>query len=195
MANESGPGSGRYTTYVPPKSAKRTFFEKLFKGSNSDSTAMVGTEGGAPPYLGLDQQEAIAAAATAGNEILRGTTTDGLISGDMGHFPQGVDLSFSGKNSEFQPPNTQEKAETGQWKKAGDPANAYVPDITSPGPGKTSGSDKDQDPKITSTDIKPKYVPGAPNTGTKSPSRVSGKVWEANQLGTELPKGNSGTGL
>ena len=102
--------------------------------------------------------------------------------GDLAMFPTGVDLDFKGS------PNLDDV----KWTNAGDPANPYTPDISSPGPGKTAGTDKADDPGITPADIHPNYVPGAPGTGTKSPSATTPKVVKANELGTGAPLGDSG---
>lgn len=187
----TGPGKGRYTTYVPPKSQRRTFFEKLFKGDGSKWEAVVGDSGETPPFVGLDQAEAAMQASKAGNEILRGTATGGIVDGDQNFFPQGVDMKFTGATAEIQAPDFA-KGDDDAWKNPGDPANSYVPDITSPGPGKTEGSDKDVDPKISASDLKPAYVPGGPNTGTKNPSTTSGKLYDAQKLGGDFKKGKSG---
>ena len=64
----------------------------------------------------------------------------------------------------------------GAWKKSGDPANSFSPDLSSPGPGKTDGTDKSADPELKSSDIKPSYVPGGPNTGTKNPAAYAQKI-------------------
>jgi hypothetical protein len=186
-----GPGSGRYTVYVPPKSMRRTFFEKLFRGDGSPFEAVVGSTGHPAPYIGMDQNDAIAQAALNGNNILRAAATDGIITGDPGYFPEGVDLKFTGRGTGTDIPDFAKGAD-GLWKQPGDPANSYVPDLSSPGPGRTQGTDKDVDPKIKANDLKPAYIPGAPGTSTKSPSQTSGKLYEAQKLGTFLKKGSSG---
>ncbi len=187
----TGPGKGRYTVYVPKKSARRNFLEKIFKGDGSDFVPTVGSIQHAPPFIGMDQTDAIQAAAKFGNEILRATATDGITPSDPGMFPEGVDLKFTGRGSGVDIPDTA-AGKDGLWNRPGDPANSFVPDITSPGPGKTGGLDKDVDPKIKSSDIKPNAIIGGPNTGTKSPSTVAGKIYEAQTLGTFLNKGKSG---
>lgn len=186
-----GPGKGRYTTYVPVKSPRRSFFEKLFKGDGTAWEPVVGSSGEVPAFLGLDQQEAAIAASKVGNGILRGEDNNGIVEGDPHFFPQGVDMKFTGRTAEIQAPNTT-AGKDGMWTKAGDPANSYVPDLSSPGPGKTSPLDKSVDPKITSEDIKPNYVPAGPDTGTKSPSVTSGKLFDAQRLGADFVKGKSG---
>ena len=190
----TGPGKGRYTVFVPPKSPRRSFLEKLFKGTNTSWAPVVGSTEQAPPFVGLDQQEAIAAAVKAGNDILRGLLTDGVAAGDPGLYPNGVDLTFHGRTADIQAPDTT-AGKDGLWSKPGDPANSFVPDITSPGPGKTNGLDKDQDPKIKSVDVtgKENYVPAGPDSGTKSPDDTAQKLYESHTLGGDFTKGKSGT--
>jgi hypothetical protein len=179
-------GKGKYTTYVPPKSPRRTFFENLFKGDSTTS----------PPFYGVDQADAYKYAAKEGNDILRAAATSGIQAGDAQHFPDGVDFTYGGAKASIQAPDTSKGADDA-WVNAGDPANSYVPDLSSPGPGKTDGVDKSANPKIKSSDVKPTYVPGGPNTGTRSPTATSGKVHDANTLGdagtiTSMPDPKSG---
>jgi len=164
-------GTGKYTVYAPPANEKNTLLNKLFHSSDPVSRS---------PYQDLVGKETDARnqiTATA-NELL----VPSHQAGDLGHFPTGVDLDYKSA------PNVPDV----KWNVAGDPANPYVPDITSPGPGKTEGSDKSSDPEIKTTDIKPVYVPGAPGTGTKSPTVTSAKIVAANLLGFDAPKGDSG---
>jgi hypothetical protein len=74
---------------------------------------------------------------------------------------------------------------------SGGPANPYTPDMSSPGPGKTDGVDKSVDPEIKAEDIKPNYVPGGPNTGTKNPADYAKKI-AAQVLGVKSKMGSSG---
>lgn len=192
MANSSaGPGSGRYTVYVAPKNARRLFLEKLFKGDGTDFTAVIGSSEHGAPYVGMDQQEAIEMGAKNGNQILRGTNNNGIIDGAHAQFPEGFDLKFTGAGADIQAPNTLATADNA-WNAPGDAANSYVPDITSPGPGKTEGIEKNVNPEIKASDVKPNYIPGGPGTGTKSPSVTSGKLYDAQTLGQALRKGVSG---
>jgi hypothetical protein len=188
------PGKGKYTTYVTPKSPRRTFFETMFKGNATIQ----------PQFYGLDQDAAVVAATVEGNGILRAGDTKGIQAGDPGHFPAGVDMTYNGKKSAISAPDTL-AGKDGAWKKAGDPANSYVPDISSPGPGKTEGVDKDVDPKLGVKDLgaglslpnQPShlegYVPDGPNTGTRNPVTTSSKMYEANTLGSDVALGKSGT--
>jgi hypothetical protein len=158
------PGSGRYTTYVPVKSPRTQRLFKLFKF-------------GAPDIYEGAETNALAANVTATNakELF-----DGVVPGDPDMFGQGVSLKHANA------PDTTEVA----WSKAGDPANPYVPDLTSPGPGKTEGTEKDEDPKISSVDIKPNFDPSNPTVNTTSPSATSGRVGSLS-LGENLTPGKS----
>ena len=144
------PGSGRYTTYVPVKSPKSERLFKLFKFGAPDI------------YGGAESNDTAAAAVVERAKSVR----DGQ--GDKDMFGAGVSLEYANA------PDTTEV----KWERAGDPANPYVPDLTSPGPGKTDATDKDSDPGLKVTDIKPNFDPGNPSVGTASP------VDSANRLGT-----------
>lgn len=156
------PGSGRYTTYLPVKSSKTDRLLKLFKNG------LKSLYGG---------QESNASAAEEAVKVAK-SVIDG--SGDKDMFGTGVDLGYGKK------PDTT----TVEWSKAGDPANPYVPDLTSPGPGKTEGSDKDVDPNLTATDIKPNFDPKNPSVNTTSPSATSVRLGTTS-LGEELQLGKS----
>lgn len=173
-------GQGKYTQYAPPASDKNTLLNKLFH--SGDATAK-------PVVQDLVGKETDARAAII--EIAKNVLAPNHQTGDSGYFPAGVDLDYSGKSASVQPPDTAEGKDV-KWSKAGDPANSYIPDITSPGPGKTDGLSKDADPKIKATDIKPTYVPGGPGTGTKSPTAANAKIFAANLLGVPGKLGDSG---
>jgi len=158
------PGQGKYTTYVPVN--RRALLEKMFKGDDDIS----------PPYYGMTQDEALKAANKAGDDILRAGATDGYV--DTVTYGAGtgkVDLTYQNRVAD----PTALEVENVTWGKAGDPANPYVPDITSPGPGKTDGVDKADDPKITITDVKPNYVKSA---NTASPSDEAKVIYDNNKL-------------
>lgn len=173
-------GQGKYTTYAPVASDKNTLLNKLFK--SSDPVVQY-------PFQDLvgKETDAISVAVSQGKALLQPV----LQQGDPGHFPNGVYLDYSALNAPVQAPDTTEGVDV-KWTNAGDPANSYVPDITSPGPGKTSGLDKSTDPKIAVADLKPNYVPGGPDTGTKSPVNIGAKVHSNNLLGTVSKMGDSG---
>jgi len=180
----SGPGKGRYTTFVTKASARNSLLWKLFnKKAPNDAGVFYGSQ---EPSDNAKAAEAALARATA--EVKDGvgglSPEKGRQAGDPGMFPTGVDLSYGGTDS-LSPPNVNEIS----WKNPGDPANGFVPDISSPGPGKAGPLDKDQNPSVSPEDIKPNYIPGAPGTGTKSPSETSPVL--AKTLGKNLEKGKS----
>lgn len=185
------PGKGKYTTFNTPASARKSFLERLFKGDGTVS----------PPFYGMDQTAALAEANKRGNDILRagnfaGSTTagndvahvakDGVI--DTGDSAFGkVDLAYAGRSDaaaspgQVSPPNTLEGKDV-VWSPGG-PANSYVPDISSPGPGKTEGTDKTTNPDVKTTDIKSNFDPAKASVNTASPTSTSGKVHQANSIG------------
>ena len=156
------PGSGRYTTYVPTITAKTTYLQKLFKG------------GLAGLYDGQTSNIAAAAAASANAVKL----IDGK--GDPDLFGAGVAFGYGDA------PKTSDV----KWANPGDPANPYVPDLSSPGPGKTDGVEKDVNPQIKTTDIKPNFDPGNPTVNTTSPSSTSPRLGTLS-VGEELQLGKS----
>ena len=177
----SGPGKGRYTTYVDKASARNTLLWKLFnKKAPNDAGVFYG---GQEPSNNTTAAAAVVARATSNvtNGVGGLFPADGKQAGDPGMFPTGVDLTYG--NS----PNLSDV----EWKKAGDPANSYVPDVSSPGPGRTLGIDKDVDPGLTPADFKPNYVAAAPDTGTVSPSTTS-PVVGSSPLTKDLEPGKSG---
>jgi hypothetical protein len=156
------PGSGRYTTYLPVKTAKFERLSKLFKGGL----------GGL--YDGKETNAGAAEAAVAvAKSVLNGK-------GDQDLFGNGVSLSFG------EAPNTTEV----KWSKAGDPANPYVADLSSPGPGKTDGVDKGEDPGFTPEDIKPTFDSKNPTINTTSPSATAPRLGSIS-LGENLQGGKS----
>lgn len=163
--------TGKYTTYAPPANDKNTFLNKVFHSEDAKQKPIV------QDLVGKETEAREAVVAIAKVEL-----TPAQQQGDLNYFPQGVALNFAGA------PNTADV----KWTQAGDPSNPYAPDITSPGPGKTEGLQKDEDPKISVTDLKPNYVPGAPSTGTKTPLGISAKIIAANLLGVPTKLGDSG---
>lgn len=162
------PGSGRYTTYIPVKNEKSDRLAKLFNKNSSAGNIYAGAE---------DNSKAAAAAVEIAKSVLNG-------SGDRDMFGNGVDLSYGTESGSV--PDTAEV----KWTAAGDPANPYVPDLSSPGPGKTEGVDKDVDPKLESTDIKPNFNPKAPSAGATSPAATSKRLGTIS-LGENLQGGKS----
>ena len=187
----SGPGKGRYTTYVPLASTRNSLLWKLFNKNAANEAGVF--YGGQEPSDNIKAAEASKLRATTNvtNGVGGILPANGLQAGDPGMFPTGVDLSFG--NS---PDIT-----TVKWAKAGDPANGYVPDVTSPGAGaagapgqigelRADPSDKNADPEIGIADLKPNYLPGSPGTGTISPSSTS-KDLGSSPLGKDLTIGKS----
>jgi hypothetical protein len=158
-------GQGKYTVYAPPSGEKNTLLAKLFP--KSPTAQFVGKE---EDYRKIVLEQ--------GNLNLK----NGLQMGDS-YFGTGVNMDFVGS------PDISKGAD-GMWTRSGDPANSYTPDITSPGPGKTDGSDKNEDPGIKAVDLKPTYVPGGPNTGTRNPAEFAKKI-AAQTLGVANKMGSS----
>lgn len=164
-------GQGKYTVYAPPSSAKNNLLNKLFYSNDSVKKPIV------QDLVGKEDDARLAVLA-----IAKPALQPAVQAGDLGHFPTGVRLDFSDAPD----------LSSVKWTLPGDPANPYAPDITSPGPGKTDGVDKSVDPQISTTDLKPNYVPAAPGTGTKSPAGVVAKLIAANILGVSSKLGDSG---
>ena len=156
------PGSGRYTTFLPVKSDKTKRLLKLFKGGQGSL------------YGGEDTNAKAAEQAV----LLAKKILDGK--GDPDMFGSGVSLEYGAA------PNTLDV----KWNKPGDPANPYVPDLTSPGPGKTDATDKDVDPGIKVTDVKPNFDPANPTVNTTSPTGTSTRLGTTS-LGENLTPGTS----
>ena len=166
-------GKGKYTTYNSNNSSRKTLLEKMFAGDEKIS----------PPFLGLDNEGSRVEAVGRGNAILRAEATSGVV--DTGDLAIGkVDLSYrGGGSSTITPPNTLEGGGDVKWEKAGDPATPYFPDIRSPGPGKTEGVDKEGDPEIKTTDIKPNFDPARASDNTLSPALASPDLYASHHLG------------
>ena len=175
----SGPGSGRYTNYVPPASARNKLLSDLFNARAENEAGNI--------YGAVYQTDATAAATEAVKRAIANVNAtgaggifpeSGLQAGDPQMFPTGVDLIFTGKLSQIQPPDTAEGKDV-TWQKAGDPANSFVPDVSSPGAGppgvtRVDPMDKDKNPGLSVKDMKGEtYIPGAPGTGTTSPTVTS----------------------
>jgi hypothetical protein len=158
------PGKGKYTTYNAKE--KKSFLNDLFRGG---------------PYNGLGAEETRERVVEMGNLQLRAGKTGGKTAGDLDMFPKGVDLTYSGRDLPYGPANGE--VDTND---AGDPMNAFVPDTSSPGPGKTDGLDKDPslNPKKSPEDYKLNvggvYVPSA---NTRQPAKST--VYSKNVLGED----------
>lgn len=155
-------GTGKYTVYAPPASDKNTLLNRLFNSKDAVQKPLT------QDLVGKEEE-----ARKSIVELAKSLLQPAHQVGDLRTFPEGVDLNFGGAP----------KIEDVKWVNPGDPANAYAPDPSSPGPGKTAGTDKATDPQLKPSDLKPNYVPGAPNTGTKSPAVTNAKIVAANTLG------------
>lgn len=137
---------GKYTTYVGgAATAAHTLLSTLFPNAPFASQLANGDE--------VKAQAAVIAVATSnpGADPNGGglQPVGGIQAGDLGMFPVGVDLTFAG--SLVSAPNSPPDVASVKWTNPGDPANGYMPDVTSPtaGPGHTLGTDKTGDPTAT----------------------------------------------
>lgn len=167
----SGPGSGRYTTYVPAASPRNELLSRLF---NAKST--IGDIYGKAYQTDLSAAAAVTVARAIDKD--KGMLPSSNVQhGDINMFPQGVKFNFiDAPNIADVKWDSPKFSMSGIVTNSGGPANAYVPDISSPGVGKTQGTDKDVDPKISVADLKPDYIPGAPGTGTVAPSTTASLI-------------------
>lgn len=173
---------GRYTSYVGGGAATvaHKLLSKLFPDGPLATQVANGDEKGAQALA-----QAIATAKVA-NGVGGIQPADGIQAGDLGMFPAGVDLSFG--YTIGSPPNSSPDVTTVKWTNPGDPANPYTPDITSPGPGLTAGTDKNVDPKIAAADINP-----APSLDdVRDPSNDGPAVSANNTIGAPQKLGDSG---
>jgi hypothetical protein len=177
---------GKYTTYVGGvATSAHTLLSKLFPNapfaaqlSNADEVAT---------------QKIIAATATA--KVVAGVgglrPSNGQQQGDLGMFPQGVDLSFAGGN--LSPPNSPPNVSTVKWTKAGDPANPYIPDISSPVDLGTEGSDKNVDPGISVAEAQSiATTEDAAGQNLRNPTNDGPAIYGNNNIGSPQKLGDSG---
>jgi len=174
----------KYTTYVGGKASDaHKLLAKLFPASSEYPT-----------------MKALQEALTSGDElkahavIVKNATavvdaqgvgglmpSDGVQKGDPGMFPTAVSFGFSAA------PDVSKV----KWANAGDPANPYMPDITSPGPGKTDGKDKATDPGLDVNSVeRTDSDPAGQNL--RNPATDSKQVYANSGIGKDLPLGKSG---
>lgn len=183
MANTPGkkPGSGRYTTYVPVDSPRNRLLREIFNKRAGDAGTLYGDP---------DQTDNSAAAESVlkrAKDNSKGISPEsGLQKGDPDIFSEGVKLDYTGVVDGVSAPNPDDI----EWKKPGDPIGAFMPDVSSPGPGNTEGTQK-SDPGITQEeayqDIKGK--PFTSDANTASPQSASKNVSDKASLGNVLEKG------
>lgn len=159
------PGKGKYTNFIGNKD-KVVALRRFFKG-------------GGPDYIELNEAEAVKEAANIGNKVLRGGN-DGVVPASQNSFwPEGVDLTYSGGKSTVQPPDFSVVNDKGYLDEVGPgaPMNAFTPDVSSPGPGKTLGVEKEVGNR---PDVEPDPAKAAE---VKKPSATSPVVHRNNALG------------
>jgi len=172
----SGPGKGRYTTYVA-NSAKTPLLSKLY---NSRAAAGIGVI-----YGGADEKDNSKAAASVvktASELLSAGV------GDPSYFPNGVNMSYQGTSAVSVPDQTRLS-----WKSPGDAVGGYVPDVTSP--GATADGSVNVDPTTKTNPVslddmlsvhKEQGIPGQ-TVGTTTPASTSKSV----TIGSDLEMGKS----
>jgi len=176
------PGSGRYTSYVPVETQSANRYNKRLALFNN-----LAPEGKGDIYPGADLVEKAAKLVTAAAPKFEER-------GDTSMFPTDASANRHFENSPILSEVTWATAGG-----AGGPANPYVPDVRSPGPKKTNGTDKTPAPSDGQKDPAAyinqfeTFVPG--NTdGTKSPNTTA--TGNAGigvlPLGKELQQGKSG---
>lgn len=173
-------GEGKYTNYAPPADAagRNERLNKLFKGNAKQSS----------PYQDLvgKEEDVRKALLKIAKDKLTPEVQDSGDASVSTFAGAPVRLNYTGDANDISVPDTKEGADV-VWVQPGDSANAYAPDLRSPGPGQTdapSAENLQSDPKLSVKDLKgEKYVPGAPGTGTTSPTSTNVKVRSASELG------------
>lgn len=177
---------GRYTTYAGGvASDAHKLLAKLFP-ADANYPTMQALQGAVPAGNEAAAQVVIQKNATANVDAagvggLR--PANGVQQGDLGMFPTGVLSGYGGSPD----------VTTVKWINAGDPANPYAPDITSPGPGKTDGKDKNVDPMISIADLQEFSTtmdPGGENL--RVPSNDGPAIYANNTIGSPQKLGDSG---
>ncbi len=167
---------GKYTTYVGGVATDaHKLISKLFPAGPFAKEVTAGDEKAA--------QQMVIATATA--PVVNGVgglkPSDGVQAGDLGMFPAGVQLGWGDS-----PDVTSVK-----WTSPGGPGDPYIPDITSPGPGKTDGLDKAQDPGVTSNDV-PRTDTDPSGQNLRNPAKDGPSIYANNTIGSPQKMGDSG---
>jgi len=153
------PGSGKYGRYAPNKTdPKYTLLAKCFSNTPYVKDGAVLDEN----TYAQQVIDIATAPFSSGNPGL--LPSDGISGADPDLFANGQVATGYGNA-----PNIGDV----KWTEPGGPANSYVPDVTSPGPGKTEGIDKNKDPQIGYNDIKPAYAGPGTTEGTALPTEAS----------------------
>ncbi len=181
---------GRYTTYAGGfASDSHKLLSRLFPASADYPTAKALQEAAASGDE-VAAQVVIQANATANVDPATGIggiqPANGFQKGDMGMFPTGVQRGYGDSPD----------VTTVKWNVAGDPANPYAPDITSPGPGKTDGKDKDVDPGISIADIQEFSTTQDPaGENLRNPTIDAAAIYGNNFIGQPQIPGDSGANV
>jgi hypothetical protein len=181
---------GKYTTYVGGAATPaHTLLSTLYPDGPFATQLSNGDEAKA--------QAAVLAVATSnpGPDPNGGgiQPAGGIQAGDLGMFPIGVDLTFSGQT--LSPPNSPPDTSKVVWTNPGDPANGYIPDITSPtaGPGHTEGTDKTGNPTGTIPEIVAESTDtDASGEDLRNPIKDGPAIYGNNALGQPQTLGDSG---
>jgi len=178
---------GRYTTYVGATGDANTLKQRALLAQLYPNSPMA-LAGALANADETKAQAAVLAVATSdpGPDPNGGgiQPKGGIQAGDVGMGLGSVDLTFGGA------PDITKVA----WKNPGDPANGYVPDITSPtaGPGHTQGTDKTGNPTGTLPEIQQLATDEDPSgQGTVDPSGVGNAIYKYNKLGSAQKTGQS----
>jgi hypothetical protein len=190
------PGQGKYTTYYNnvQESEKKQLLEKAFSSS---------------PFAQNSYNQADVVKTANKYLACIGDSESGvpfLQKGDPGLFPEGVMLDYSGTPNGFDADISKV-----EWKKAGDPANPYVPDIRSPGIADgvdlsnndtsvivtnvdaSNGDPRQSNPEITTDQIKVTYTPASQqgdifeNKGTVNPEYTGPKIHAVAAVSVDNP--------
>lgn len=201
-------GNGKYTKYVsddPNVAAKNVRLGKLFQGrgdvinpyaiyvENGDPDgarlALLEGNGGFENNLGIGAREMMQPSAPIQDAVV------------VNEFGASVDLNYNGDPNGITIPNTAEGQDV-VWAEAGDPVNPFMPDLRSPGPHLTEATSESNMADAPDAEVGgvaeffdslgKSYVPGAPGTGTASPTSTKQPVQDINTLGGgQVPLGTS----
>jgi len=179
---------GKYTTYVGGQGASDShkLLSELFAVDKTAYPTVAAIQAALPNGDEASVQKVVQANAIANVDS---TGVGGIVPangtqmGDLGMFPSGVQFGFGGAPD----------VSTVKWTNPGDPANPYIPDITSPGPGKTDGIDKTTDPTPTVAEIKVLATTiDSAGQDLRNPSNDSPAIYSNTQVGVPQALGNSG---
>lgn len=176
------PGSGKYTVYAPPASPKNDRMNKLYGHDDNPYKDLVGKE--------VDTRAQVIA---RGIEFMQ-PEDDLQPPGDdsVSMFPGESEIDFGYSEAP-------ETATEVSWDSAGDPANPYMPDLRSPGPGITdaiASPTLQTNPEITPQEIVGEgfVEPGDTKTeweGEASPAVTKTAIKTTSRLGTNPTLGTS----